>query len=91
MPILKNHFFPAARRCGSGHREGSACPKGQMLKLEAAQKDYESVEGTAKNVIQIRQNSGGRGPGKLEPEAGCPGRVSRTLRRSEDAHSWHRS
>ena len=37
---------------------GGGLSLAQMLRLEAAQKDYASIEGTAKNVIQIRLSGG---------------------------------
>ncbi|MEM1296591.1 MAG: DUF1501 domain-containing protein [Verrucomicrobiota bacterium] len=41
-----------------GSLSGVGLTLGQMLKLEAAQKDYQTVEGTAKSVIQIRLGGG---------------------------------
>lgn len=45
---------------------------GQMLKLEAAQKNYKSVEGTAKNVIQIRLSGGVAAQESWNPKPEAP-------------------
>ena len=45
---------------------------GQVLKLEAAQKDYKTVEGTAKNVIQIRLNGGVAAQESWNPKPDAP-------------------
>ncbi|MEM7011412.1 MAG: DUF1501 domain-containing protein [Verrucomicrobiota bacterium] len=45
---------------------------GQLLKLEAAQKDYKSVEGTAKAVIQIRLGGGVAAQESWNPKPDAP-------------------
>ena len=53
---LRNHSRRDLLRVGS--LGGLGLTLGQMLRLEAAQKDYQTVEGKAKSVIQIRLGGG---------------------------------